>query len=107
MAGQIPRGRIIKPESVSYQCCTVLGVEDESRVLFKITGSGQIAGQANTSVLQERLAGRALDDAMNYMLTELDLADGTIPQIVLSPDWMRQMPLLPIRIDVRLVDITQ
>jgi hypothetical protein len=105
MASQIPRGRVIKPESVSYQCCTVLSVEDDSRIKFKITGTGQVAGQANITLLQERLAGRPLDEAMNYMMTELDLADGTTPQITLSPDWMRQMPILPVRIDVRFVDI--
>jgi hypothetical protein len=76
----------------------------QGHVTFVIRGHGQVGGQLNVTALQERLAGRSIEDAIRYLATELDLAAGTAPQITLSPDWLQQMPILPMRIDVRLVD---
>lgn len=104
IAGQVPRGRVLKPESISYECCPITGVDQDGTIRFKIIGSGTVSGQTNISLLQERLAGRSLEDAARYLSTELDLQPGTQPQIVVSPDWLGQMPLLPIRIELRVFE---
>jgi hypothetical protein len=43
-----------------------------------------------------------LDDAQGYLLSEVDIEEGTTPQIALSPDWFGRLPLLPMRISVEL-----
>lgn len=101
MASQIARGRLIRPESLAYACCEVLEVDENQRITLRISGSGVMEGQVNMAQLQERLAGKPLDEALRYLATELDLQEGTTPTILISPDWLGQMPILPLRIAIR------
>jgi hypothetical protein len=104
MSREKPRGREIKPETLNYECCPVVDVSRDGHITLKISGSGLVAGQVNVGQLQERLAGRSTEEALHYLSTEVDLADGSTPQIVVSPDWIGRLPILPIRIDIRLHD---
>jgi hypothetical protein len=98
MAAQIPRGRIISPETVEYHRGPV--TIDSSGITFTMSGSGRVSGRINTGILQEQLAGRTIDEAMAYLLERVDLEANTIPQITVSPDWFNRMPLLPMRINI-------
>jgi hypothetical protein len=69
-------------------------------VTFNVTGSGLVTPQVDTALLQERLAGRTLEDAQRYLQTEVALAQGTTPQIVISPDFLGSLPLLSARIEI-------
>ncbi len=104
MAGQIPRGRLIKPESLEYFCCTVIQTDAENRVQFQISGRGLIAGEANITLLQERLAGRSLDEALTYLRNTLDLAPEAPPEFGITPDGFGRLPLLPVRITIIVQD---
>jgi hypothetical protein len=105
LAQQIPRGREIRPESISYERGPVQEVFQNGQVTFSITGKGVVAGQVNIGLLQERLAGRAVNDAMAYLISEVDLAAESMPRIEISPEWFGQMPLLPLRIRIQLEEI--
>ena len=104
LTAQIPPGRALVPGGVSYTCCTVTGIQPDGRVDFTISSQAMVAGQVNTSQLQERLTGRTPDDAIRYLLSEVDLADETTPQVEITPDWFGRLPFLPMRITVRLAD---
>jgi hypothetical protein len=56
--------------------------------------------QVDTAMLQDRLAGRTIADAQQYLITEVDLIDGALPEIVLSPEFMPSLPLLGSRIEI-------
>jgi hypothetical protein len=107
MATQIPRGRTIRPETIHYDCCSVQNFDAQTgQITFTINGSGAVVAQVDTGMLQDRLAGRTPDEAINYLVNAVDLMPGTTPQITLSPDWLGRLPLLPMRITVRVQDGT-
>jgi len=98
MAGQIPRGRSIDPDTISYTHGDVLRAGDA--ITFTMSGRGVVRGQIRDDQIREQIAGRSLNDALEYLTTRVDLAQGSQPQIELSPDWFGRLPLLPVRIDV-------
>ncbi|MBC7812518.1 MAG: baseplate J/gp47 family protein [Burkholderiales bacterium] len=104
LSSQVPRGRLIQLDSITYQCCRVLGVDEAGRISFVMNGEGQVIGQINSGQVQQRLAGRSTSDAMTYLTTELDTAADSTPQITLLPEWLPHMPLLALRINVRVVE---
>lgn len=98
MASQIPRGRAIQQDTIRYELGEINVVGDT--IQFRMSGTGLVTGQINTTQLQQQLARRSRADALNYLLQRVDLAEGTTPQITLTPDWFDQMPFLPTRITI-------
>ena len=101
LAGQIPRGHVVRPELVLYDRGAVTNVDSIGSVTFTMNCSGLVVSQIDNAQLQQVLAGRDPADAAQYIDSEIDLADGTQPQITLDPDWMTRLPLLPMRITIR------
>jgi hypothetical protein len=104
LTAQIPPGRAVVPGGVQYTCCTVNAIQPDGRVSFSLSGAATVAAQVNTAQLQERLTGRTTEDAIRYLLSEVDLAEESTPQIELTPTWFGRLPFLPMRITVRLAD---
>lgn len=101
---QIPPGRELVPNTVTYTCCTLQAIDPTGRVSFAMDANGTLVSRVNTAMLQERLAGRTPDDARRYLLSEVHLADNTTPDVTLSPDWTGRLPLLPMRIQINVLD---
>lgn len=99
MSAQIPRGRIIDPESIVYTRGGAR-LEVDGQVTFMMSGSLRVTGRVNEGQLRERLAGQDLEAATTYLRREVDLAEGIAPEISLVPDWFGRLPLLPMRIDI-------
>jgi hypothetical protein len=72
--------------------------------MFSMNGNGQVSSQIDTEVVREQLAGRSVNDATAYLVSQLPLQQGTTPSISISPDWFSSMPLLSMRITVQLQD---
>jgi hypothetical protein len=99
-------GRVLIPNSIEYQCCTLLSIDTASgRVEFAMRGEAVLTSQINVETLQQQLSGRSLDDATAFLAAEVDLAEGTLPQISLSPQWMPHLPLLPLRIGIQTLSL--
>jgi hypothetical protein len=98
MASQIPRGRVIKPETVEYIQGNV--VVDGNTVRFTISGRGIATGQIDAGQIQNQLAGKSLEDALSYLLNRVDIAENTAPEITLSANPFNRMPILSMRIRV-------
>lgn len=107
LSKQVADGQFIRPNSVTYQRGAVTGVDPlTGQIRFSMSGDGEVVSEIDTEALRERLAGRSMNDAMAYLVSELPLQQGTVPQIVVSPDWFGNLPLLPMRIEVQLQDIS-
>lgn len=104
LGAQVPRGRMIRADSVVYDRGSVTSIEQGGRVTFTMVSSALVVGQINVGQLQERLASRTPEDAMRYLLSSADLEENTTPQITVSPDWLTILPVLPMRINIRMVD---
>jgi hypothetical protein len=100
LSSQVPRGRSILPETVDFEIGVVLSIDPNGRITLNVIGSAQTVAQVDTTLIQERLAGRTIADAQQYLLTEIDIAEGTTPQIILSPDFLPSLPLLGSRIEI-------
>ena len=100
LSAQIPRGHVVRTETLIYEPLSVTDILPGGSVTFKLVGSGLIVTQVNAGQLQSSLAGRTPEEAIQYLLSEVNLADGTAPQVTISPDWMPRLPLLPLRITI-------
>lgn len=101
LAGQIPRGRSLRPETLLYERGAVSSIEANGRVIFSLSCSALAAQQINPGAISQLVAGRAPDEAVTLLLAELELADGTTPEIALNPTWLPRLPLLPVRIQIK------
>ncbi len=102
MASQIPRGRIFDPDSINY----VLGdvTIDEGLIMFTMSGSGLVVGQVNEAQIQTSIANMTLDQAMQYLMDNVDLQPGSSPEITVSPDIFGRLPIWPERIMIEVLD---
>jgi hypothetical protein len=98
MADQILRGRTVVPDTIEYWQGDVASVNNE--IMFTMSGRMQVVGQIPEDQIREHLAGRSLDDAIDYLLTRVDLEEGSTPEITLSLHLFDRMPILPMRIDI-------
>ncbi len=98
MSAQIPRGRVIDPASIRYVLGPAMIDPATGSVSFSMSGSVRVRGQLDRTVLRDRVAGENIDDVIEYLSREIDLADGVEPQVFLSPDWFSRLPILPSRI---------
>jgi hypothetical protein len=101
LAGQIPNGHVIRPETLIYERGSVTSVQPGGGVTFTISCSGQIVTDLNTNEIQQNLAGKTVSEAAIYLGSAFDLAEGFAPEIHLAPEWVQRLPLLPLRITVR------
>lgn len=101
LAGQIPNGHVLRPETLIYQRGSVTDVLPGGSINFTMTSSGQIVTDLNTADIQQNLAGKTVGEAAIYLGSAFDLAEGFAPEIHLAPDWVQRLPLLPMRITVR------
>jgi hypothetical protein len=102
LAAQIPRGRVLQPETLVYAPGIVQSIDGSGRVGFSITASAVVTAQVEIEPARERLAGLSPADAATYLASELDLQDGIPPQITVLPEWLPHLPLLPFRITIRI-----
>jgi hypothetical protein len=104
LAQQIPRGRQIVPETLIYERGPVTDVFQNGQVRFTLKGSALVASQIDAATLRDRILGMTTAEAVDYMQRELDLLEGTAPQITLNPDWFGRVPLLPFRINIQVAE---
>ncbi|MBN8618925.1 MAG: hypothetical protein J0L63_08465, partial [Anaerolineae bacterium] len=60
--------------------------------------------QLDLEQIKQNLAGRSVNDASAYLVTELPLQSGFVPQISIWPEGFSNMPLLPFRITIQTQD---
>ena len=101
LAGEIPRGRSLQPESVSFERGSLESLDASGRATFTMTASGNAMADIDTAALRSRLTGMPIADALAYLSSSLDLEPGSQPEITVSPDWFDRIPLLEPRITIK------
>lgn len=110
LSRQVQDGQFILPESVHYDlgCESVESVNPATgEVVFTMSGSGSVISRIDVNIVQSSLAGRNLNDALAYLVTDLPLYAGTPPEITVWPEGWTSMPLLSPRITVELEESPQ
>lgn len=104
---QIETGEAIRPESVKFDLgCQSTGHVDSAsgQIVFQMSGSATVSAQIDSEQTRQQLIGKSLNDATAYLVTDLKLQEGTVPQISIWPQGFDRMPLLPFRITVQIQD---
>lgn len=96
MARQVLRGRSIDPNTIEYSTGDVLVTGNS--VFFTMSGRCVARAQLQPELIKADIANKSFTDAIEYIRTRVDIAPNTMPDISFAPDWMWQMPVLPMRI---------
>ncbi len=102
LSSRVPRGRVIQPDEITYNRGAASLLNTNGDVTFEMTATAVVAEPVDEDMLRRELANRRPDTALSYLLTEIDAHPGTIPEMSLSPGWMRRLPLLPARINIQI-----
>lgn len=94
----------LSPESFNYSRGPVLSTSDSGQITFNAFGSGDATTTVDVAELQQKLTGTSLDAAQNILSTELALLPDTPPVIEISPAFIRRMPLVPMRIEITVLE---
>jgi len=104
LSNQVPRERVIQPDSITYTRGTASEITSDGSVSFEMSASAVIVEPADEQSIRQQLINRTPRAALEYLLNDIDSHPGTVPELSLSPGWMRRLPLLPNRIDVTLLE---
>ena len=100
LSGEIPRGRSVQPESVTFERGMLKSLDASGRATFTMTAAASALAELDQAALQNRLIGLSIPDALAWLTTQLDLQPGSTPEITVSPDWFGRLPLLAPRITI-------
>jgi len=99
-----PPALVIQPETFVYERGGMISLDAAGRVTFNATSSGWTTAQINPSRLQDVLAGQPIENALQIITGETIIAEGTAPIIEIMPENRTHFPLLPLRIDVNVIE---
>ncbi len=102
--GRVIQGRAIEPGSIVYARGPILSIGEDNSVQFVLTASAEVVPMLNTTDLSARIAGLTLDEAQTYLAGAAGLPAGTAADLTINSPWGGdRLPLLPLRITVRVV----
>jgi len=105
LSSQKPANLIIIPESYSYTRGPVSSISGSDEVSFMASGTAQIGSQVDFTQMQQRIAGKSIAAASEIIRANNHLAPETEPAIEIVPAWWGRLPLLPLRIDIQILDV--
>lgn len=103
LASRVPAGQQIAPDSVAFTRGAIQGTDAKGLVTFLMSASANVGIAIDAERVRQRLAGVSVADAMNILQREWLLDPRRPPQIQVSPTLLGRLPLLPVRINVRVL----
>jgi hypothetical protein len=100
LAARQPAGLFLLPESFQYFRGSVVETKPDGTVVISASGQAIVKGELNAVQVQEAIAGKSMQEATTTLARMVTLSPGTTPQIVLDPEWLPHLPLLPVRIQI-------
>jgi hypothetical protein len=104
LSSRIPLGRVVQPNTITYTRGAASALTPDGNVTFDMSANAVVAEPISAGDIQRQLANRPIDQALAFLLNDIDTQPGTVPNLRLSPSWMRRMPLTPFRIRVELLE---
>ena len=101
VAAAVEDGFKLVPESLSFGSGQVIGVDEEGRVTFEMTGSGRMAADLALAEPMTRISGQRLEPAMAYLYENLPLQE--YPSAQVWPSWFERIPFLLVRVNTNVV----
>lgn len=101
LKANVTADRQILADSISYARGPFVLGRSDGQVSFAATSNATTVGTLDIDRLRENLAGKSIDEA-KALLTSLDeVSSLNPPSLTIYPQGLRQLPLLPIRIELR------
>ena len=97
----VPAEKEMQLDSVSYLRGPFTQNGVDGQVSFAVSGSATVIAKLNDNRLREQLAGIALNEARELLGKMPEVSDSKPPQFDLFPRALNRMPLLAVRIDVK------
>jgi hypothetical protein len=101
LTAKLPAGWQIVPETVSFTRGPLQNADAQGQVAFLMSASANDTVMISAERVRQRLAGSTLTEAINILQREWLLDPRRPPELKVWPTLFGRIPLLPIRIDVR------
>lgn len=100
LAGRIPPGQIIIPDSMNFSRGEIEQIDGQNRIIFLTMVSGDITVALDSERIRQETAGLSLVAAREYLARTVALDPALPPTIAVWPPFYDRMPVLPSRITV-------
>ncbi len=101
LAPYIQPGLEVSPQALTFTRGEIVSIAPDGRVTFLMTVRGNLSVAIDPGYVREVVTGRTISDARRRLESELLLDPNRPPQIDTWPAWFNRLPLLPVRIDVK------
>ncbi len=106
LSAQKPEKLLLQTDSFQYARGSVSAVVAVNQVTFSASGQALMVGQVNIPDLQAQLAGKTLEEANLWIQRTVSLVSGSTPNIIIEPEGLPHLPLLPIRIVIQVISLS-
>ncbi|HML23880.1 MAG TPA: baseplate J/gp47 family protein [Aggregatilinea sp.] len=103
LAPYIQPGLEVSPDALTISLGDIEQIDADGRVAFQMVVDGKLAVALSADDVRERVAGVSVSEARRRLEREFVLDPERPPQIDTWPGWWNRLPVLPVRISVRVV----
>ncbi len=100
LAGRIPSGQIVVPDSMAFSQGEIELIDERNRVVFRANVTADTATAVDSERIRRETAGLSLDAVREYLTRNVALDPALPPSIAVWPPFFDRMPVLPGRISV-------
>lgn len=104
LTAKVPAGRQLSSENVNYTRVAFDGVDSAGRIKLLLSASANMVVKVDAERIRQQIAGSSVNDAINTLELQWVLDGNNPPDIRVFPPFLKRLPLLPVRIDVRIVE---
>src|SRR5262249_50135280 len=104
LTAKVPAGRQLSAENVTYTQANFEGADDKGRIKMVLSATANMVVRIDADRVRQQIAGRNVNDAINKLQLQWVLDGNRPPQIQVFPAFLGRLPLLPVRIDVRIAE---
>ena len=104
LRAMLPPGKTLVEAASDYTRGPFTLSKQNGQVSFTARASGRALADVDALALRDQLAGLSLSDARALLRAQPAISVAEPPQLVLYPPGIEAMPILPIRIELRLKD---
>lgn len=102
LAPQIPPGREVSLDALTFTRGEIQQIEPNGRVTFLMIVQGNITVSLDLNAVRRRITGVSAGEAQRRLESELLLDPAHPPQITTWPGWYHRLPVMPVRITIEI-----